>query len=369
MRLVFVIDSFMIGGSELAALRTYRLLRPLAQITIVHFHAAGPLLPEYQALDAELYHVPLFGMTDPRNVMSVGRLRSILRKLRPDVVHSHDAYSNIIMLAALWPRFRKPWVSSRRWLDQLVRPAHARLNHSAFLRSQAVTVNSETVADQMIRAERIPANQVVVVPNFVDVPLSSPSWPADSNVHTTIGMVSRLTPIKRHDLALRAIRLLVDQGVSVKLHIVGDGESRPDIERLIGELDIAESVTLLGEQRGGALLHLNFDISLSTSDSEGSPNSVLEAMAAGRPVVATDVGGTRDLIRPAVDGVLVPAGSPEAIAAALRDLISNQDLLRRLGASGRDRAIREYSPAAIQTALMHLYRRVSSGAQQVKTVR
>jgi glycosyltransferase involved in cell wall biosynthesis len=166
---------------------------------------------------------------------------------------------------------------------------------------------------------------------------------------------------KPDDVAVRAIRLLIDQGLRVRLHIVGDGECRPGIERLVGELELADSVVFLGERRGGAHLHRDFDISLSTSDSEGSPNSVLEAMAAGRPVVATDVGGTRDLIRSGVDGLLVPAASPEAIAAALRDVISDQTVLRRFGASGRDRAIRDFSPAAIQATLTTLYRRVASG--------
>jgi glycosyltransferase involved in cell wall biosynthesis len=360
MRLVFVIDSFMIGGSELAALRTFRLLRPTAQVAVVHFHADGPLLREYRDLDAEMYHVPLFGITDPRNVISLGRLRLLLRNLRPDVVHSHDAYSNIVMLAAQWPRFATPWVSSRRWLDQIVRPAHARLNHVAFMRSQAVTVNSSAVAAHMVSGEGVPASQIVVVPNFVDVPSARRSWPVDENGHTTIGMVSRLTPIKRHDIALRAIRILLDEGFNVKLHIIGEGESREAIAGHISALGLEDRVVLLGEQRGGALLHLDFDISLSTSDSEGSPNSVLEAMAAGRPVVATDVGGTRDLIRPGVDGVLVPPGNPQLVAAALRDVLSNQVVLRQLGTSGRDRAIGEFSPAAILEQLLTLYRRVST---------
>ncbi len=362
MRLVFVIDSFMIGGSELATLRTYRLLRHSAKISIVHFHAAGPLLAEYQESGAEMHHVPLFGVTNPRNALSLRRLHSILRALRPDVVHSHDAYSNIVMLAAQWPRYARPWISSRRWLDQVFRPSHVKLNHTAFLRSHAVTVNSAAVADHMVRAELIPASQLVVVPNFVEVPPPDAVWPADRNAYTTVGMVSRMSTVKRHDLAVRAIRLLIDQGLRVRLHIVGDGECRPGVERLVGELGLGDSVVFLGELRGGAQLHKDFDISLSTSDSEGSPNSVLEAMAAGRPVVATDVGGTRDLIRSGVDGLLVPAGSPEAIAAALREVIADRAALRRFGASGRDRAIRDFSPAAIQATLTTLYDRVASGS-------
>lgn len=363
MRLVFVIDSFLIGGSELAALRTFQLFRNSADIAIVHFHCEGPLLDEYRQLDAEMHHVPLFGIRDPRNLLALARLRTLLRRIRADVVHSHDAYSNMVMLAAQWPGFRTPWVSSRRWLDQIVRPSHARLNHTAFLRSHAVTVNSPSVARHMVSAEAVPLSQIVVVPNFVEIPSGVSSLPAQTHSHVTMGMVSRLTPVKRHDVALKAIRILVDEGHDVRLEIIGEGPNKAVIEQCISDLALGDRVALLGEKRGGATLHLGFDISLATSDSEGSPNSVLEAMAAGRPVVATDVGGTRDVLRSGIDGMLVPPGDPMAVAAALRPLVQSSELRATYGKSGRERAATEFSPAAITKTLGGLYERLTASSR------
>ncbi len=355
MRLAFVIDSFMIGGSELAALRTLRLLQSDNQMSVIHFHSDGPLLREYEASGVEMYHVPLHGVSSPKNIGAILSLRRLLSRLDPDVIHSHDAYSNMIVLAAQWPAFRRPWISSRRWLDQIVRPLHARLNHTAFLRSSAVAVNSDAVGRHMVEAEGVPAGRVVVIPNFVDVPAKVIR---DSNGQAgtiTIGMVSRVTPIKRHDIAVRAVRKLLDDGLDVRLVIIGDGEALSPLRALITKLGLSDSVLLEGEKRGGPALQQDFDISLATSDSEGSPNSVLEAMAAGRPVVATDVGGTRDLIRQDLDGLLVRAGDVDAVTTALRDLVINPERRRIMGESGRSRALAEFSPHAITTRLTALY--------------
>lgn len=355
MRLIFVIDSFMIGGSELAALRTYKLLRETHEIAIVHFHDDGPLYKDYQDAGAEMHHVPLFGFRDPRNVAALLRLRKLISELQPDLLHSHDAYSNMVVLAALWPRFGTPWVSSRRWLDQIVRPTHARLNHIAFTKCSAVTVNASTVANHMVEAEGIERTRLAVIPNFVEIPAETVTWPYKRNGFFTVGMVSRLTPIKRHDIAVHALRRLIDEGLDVRLSIVGDGESRHAIQAQVEELGLSSRVELKGELRGGAALHADFDISLSTSDSEGSPNSVLEGMAAGRPIVATDVGGTRDVLRPGVDGLLVPPGDSGAVADALRTIIVRRDLLHAYGDAGRARAVAEFSPDAIAERLDALY--------------
>jgi L-malate glycosyltransferase len=358
MRVAYVVDSLAVGGSELAALRTFALLRARAEIHVFHMHRDGPLRREYLALGARLSHVETFGIRDPRNVGVFIKFRRSLASIGAEVVHSHDSYSNMLVLASQLPVANVSWISSRRWLDQIVRPSHARLNRIAFRRAAAVTVNSRTVAEHMVARERIAPSQIEVIPNFVEPLVEWHGAPSDHHDYITIGMVSRLTPIKRHDLAIRAVRQLIDTGVKVRLHIVGDGEARAGIERLVGELQLQDCVTLVGERRGGPSLYTMFDIGLSTSDSEGSPNSVLEAMAAGRPVVGTDAGGTRDLLRDGVDGFVVPVGEVDALTDALRRLVRDRDLRKSLGRNAYRRAVSDFSPDAIAVRLMALYERV-----------
>ena len=295
-----------------------------------------------------------------RNLGAILRLRTLLSRMQPDVVHSHDSYSNMVVLAALLPNFPTPWVASRRWLDQYVRPSHAQINRLAFRSSSAVAVNSDAIAAHMVRSERIPASKVVVIPNFVELPVETMIPDADiERKRIIVGMVSRLTPVKRHDLALQAIAKLIAAGLHVDLVIVGEGESRADILAAVAAHSLSNHVRLVGDKRGGAQIHLDFDIVLSTSDSEGSPNSVLEAMAAGRPVVATDVGGTRDLVRDGVDGFLVAAGDVEAMTEALKRLVLDPELRSTIGAAGRLRADTYFSPASVSAKLLALYDKIS----------
>jgi glycosyltransferase involved in cell wall biosynthesis len=362
MHVVFVVDSLMIGGTELAALRTFRLLRTSVKLSLIHFHATGPLLEEYRTDGAAMHHIALYGIRSPKNIGSILRLRRLLRQLRPDVIHSHDAYSNMVILASLWPNFAIPWVASRRWLDQYVRGLHRRLNTSAFRRASAVAVNSEAIAAHMIRSERIPTANVVVIPNFVDIPADlDASRKSSSPSRIIVGMVARLTRVKRHDIAIAAVANLIAVGLDIQLVIVGEGEEREDIQTCIAAHGIESYVTLVGEKRGGATIHVDFDVVLSTSDSEGSPNSVLEAMAAGRPVVATDVGGTRDLIRHGIEGFLVPAGDVAAITESLRRLAVAPELRRLIGEAGRIRAQKTFSPPAVSQQLVTMYERITAG--------
>jgi glycosyltransferase involved in cell wall biosynthesis len=267
----------------------------------------------------------------------------------------------MVILASLWPSFAIPWVASRRWLDQYVRGSHRHLNTIAFRRASAVAVNSKAIAAHMIRSESIPTANVVVIPNFVDVPADTDASRKHSGPSRVIvGMVARLTRVKRHDIAIAAVANLIAAGLDIELVIAGEGEARQDIQRCIAEHGIESHVTLVGEKRGGAMIHVDFDVVLSTSDSEGSPNSVLEAMAAGRPVVATDVGGTRDLIRHGIEGFLVPSGDVAAITEALRGLAVEPELRRLIGKAGRLRAQELFSPAAVSQQLVIMYERITA---------
>jgi glycosyltransferase involved in cell wall biosynthesis len=102
-------------------------------------------------------------------------------------------------------------------------------------------------------------------------------------------------------------------------------------------------------------LHFLFDVSVLTSVSEGFPNSLVEAMAAGRPIVATNVGGVPDAVRPDENGLLVPPGDPAALAAALQSLLSDANRRQRMGAAGASRARTEFHATAVVGSLERLY--------------
>ena len=187
-----------------------------------------------------------------------------------------------------------------------------------------------------------------------------------------IGIVGRLVPVKNHRMFLDAAAHLVPRPSSLvpRFWIVGDGELRDDLQRYATSLELNGTVRFLGWRRDLPAVYRDLDIVVLTSRNEGSPVSLIEAMAAARPVVATDVGGVRELLAGDVDrgqgtegrrqkaegremhgerrassltqlyellphGLLVPPGNVEALAAAIRRLIEDEPLRRQLGEAGR----------------------------------
>jgi glycosyltransferase involved in cell wall biosynthesis len=141
----------------------------------------------------------------------------------------------------------------------------------------------------------------------------------------------------------------------LRLVVVGEGGSLEDLRRLAAELGLAETVVFAGLQPPMPSVHNIFEISVLCSRSEGFPNAVVEAMAAGRPVVGTDVIGIRDAVRADETGLLVPPADPAALADALDRLLSDEALRRAMGEAGRRRAAEEYHGDRVIATLESLY--------------
>ena len=139
--------------------------------------------------------------------------------------------------------------------------------------------------------------------------------------------------------------------------MVGDGPDRPEVEAEIRALEISDAVELAGYARDVPDLLAAADVFVLSSRSEGAPFSILEAMAAGLPVVATDVGGVGELVADGETGLLVPAGDPARLAEALRSLLADAALRRRLGAAGLARARERFDLRALRDPHLDLYAR------------
>jgi glycosyltransferase involved in cell wall biosynthesis len=165
-----------------------------------------------------------------------------------------------------------------------------------------------------------------------------------------VGFVGRIEPGKGVLDLVRAMR-----GVDARLVIVGDGPERPSLEAELQLLGIDDRVQLAGERDDVRDLLADADIFVLSSVSEGLPVSVLEAMAAELPVVASRVGGVPELVADGENGFLVPPGNPDELAAAVGRLVEDRDLRRRLGAVGRVRAETRFNPNSFRRAHLELY--------------
>jgi glycosyltransferase involved in cell wall biosynthesis len=137
--------------------------------------------------------------------------------------------------------------------------------------------------------------------------------------------------------------------------LVGDGVRRPHLERCARQLGISDRCHFLGHRRDGGALLARAALSVSASHAEGISNAILEAMASRRPVVATAVGGSPEIVREGVNGFLVPPGAPAALARRIVDLLSDPALRARMGEEGRGIVVREFSLDQMRASYDALY--------------
>jgi glycosyltransferase involved in cell wall biosynthesis len=177
-----------------------------------------------------------------------------------------------------------------------------------------------------------------------------------------VGWIGRMTTVKRTDDVLVSFKELRDLGVDAVLCLVGDGPDRSGLERRARELGIARDTLFLGYQEEVAPFYAAFDTLVLPSSNEGTPVSAIEALAAGRPVVATKVGGVPDVVRDGEDGYLVDAGDTKELAERLARLANDPSLRQRMGEEGRKRVLPRYAVDRLVDDVDRLYSSLLSAA-------
>jgi glycosyltransferase involved in cell wall biosynthesis len=363
---VFVIDNMRLGGTELNAVRTAeRLDRNRFRLRVVCLGGDGPLTERYRAMGVPVENMPIRSFYGPSMVRSGLRFVRMLRQENAAIVHAHDVYSNIFV--AVWaPVARVPvLITSRRWWHSLPNRKLQLGNRFAFSRASAVLANSAEVAKSVTTEARIPAAKVWTITNFVDAQsFGAPTaeereqlrrnWGAPPDA-VVIGCVARLHPVKDHADLLRAFARLHTREPRSFLVLIGDGETRPALQALVAELELQGAVHFAGEVRSRRNLHRGFDISVLASLSEGFPNTLVEAMAAGNPVVATSVGGNIDAVMHEETGLLVNPAQPDELADAMLRLVKSPTLRTALGAAGARRARESYDASTVVATLEDMY--------------
>lgn len=364
-RVAYCIDTMQIGGSELNALRTAeRLDRSRFAISVIALQPFGPLMARYAAAGIPVHGYPLTALYALGTLRQGLRLARWLRRERIDILHCHDLYANLF--AAPWGRAAgvRAVITSRRWIHPLRNRVLEVANRLVYRVGHRVLVNSSAVAGAVRTLDGVPDHRVLHVTNFVDEGAFAPvpeavasrlrgelGIPADAQL---VGCVGRLASVKDHASLLRAVALLHARWPRLHLVLVGDGEERTALEALATSLAIRERVHFAGFQPNEPNLHHLFDVSVLASTSEGFPNSLVEAMAAGRPVVATRVGGNVDAVR-STTGVLVPPGDAPRLAEGIERLLADDALRARFGAAACAVAREEYHAGAVVRRLERIY--------------
>jgi glycosyltransferase involved in cell wall biosynthesis len=321
-------------------------------------HGEGPLRDA--ATRAGVRFVPLRHVRRPirpwRDVAGLVELRRLLLRERPQILHASSSKAGVLgRLAGAATRVPIRLFTVHGWAFSAYSGLPSRLYRlvdrlMAPLTTVTICVSERELADG-VEAGACDVTQSVVIRNAVDVSAFSRSL--HDRATPRLITVGRLKAPKDFLTLVRACSSLSEG--SFEALIAGEGPDRPAVEAEILELELEGRVQLMGERFDVPALLADSDVFVLSSRSEGLPMAVLEAMAAGIPVVASNVGGVAELVVDGETGVLVPPGDVEALGAALRRLVVDRQLRRRLGAAGRARAEALFDLHDFRQAHVRLY--------------
>ena len=302
--------------------------------------------------------IRLWGDVNPAGLFSLLRL---MRDVRPDVVIL-TKQREYWMGGLLAPLARRPLVVLRQGLNRpLANDLKRRLAFGTF--ADAVIVNSNLAKETLLASPWLDPEKVVVLMNGVrsEPPVieRGESFIRSAGVPTGAPIVAaagRLTSQKGFDILIEAFATVADARPSAVLLILGEGGQRATLEREVRSRGLAERVLIPGHTDHVRDVLAVSDVYALSSRNEGMANTLLEAMSVGAPIAATDVSGTREAIRPGVDGLVVPPDDPAALASAILKLLEDRSLASRLGASARSRAIEQFPRERMITELESLIR-------------
>lgn len=304
-------------------------------------------------------------MRFPGDPLALFRLARLLRAEKPDLLHTWLFHANLLGRLAARLAGGARVVSAIRVFDD--RGWHHRLDRMTLGLVDAVTVNSETVRERMVRERNYPAGKITVIVNGVAARAVPPVWPADLPRRPGARLlvsVGRQHPQKGQDILLRAVARLRGE-FPLQVVVCGRADTAtPQLQALGRQLGLAETVTFTGLRPDARDIAAHADLFVLPSRWEGMPNALLEAQADGVACVATAVDGSSEVLADGVTGLLVPPDDEDALAAALAGLLRDEARRLAMAAAARQRAAREFSLAAMAQKTLALYQRVTATARR-----
>ncbi len=360
LRVEMVLPSLVLAGMEVVTLNLAKaLVRRGHDVGITCIEEEGSLADQARAAGVEVRLIKTPGLW-PNVVPSV--LAPALRQRDPDVVHIHSG----------------AWLKAARaaravGVPRVVHTVHGLPERDRFrirlvLRAGArltdwVVAVSDPLRGYLIDRLGVPEHKTLTVLNGVDTERFAPGQGTSAfrqeiqaGNRLLLGMVARFHPVKNQASLVEAFALVRRNRKDVTLVLIGDGPERESIRELVGRLGLTSDVVFAGNRTDMPEVYRALDMFVLSSITEGTSMSILEAMASGLPIVATDVGGTSHLLGPDPVGRLVAPSDPDALADGLLDLLGDDDGRALMGRAARDRCHSHFSLLAMVKSYEDLYR-------------
>ena len=365
-----LIDSFNQGGSERQALQLTRLLSASGsfEVRLASLSSEGSLRSEIQDLGlGEVPSFPLNSFYDANAVIQLRRFVQWLKSSHIDILHTHDFYTNVFGMAGGALARLPVRIASMRETAGMRSTAQKSVQRAAYSLAHQIVANSNAVRDKLI-AEGTSPEKVTVVYNGLDVrrlmtqsisraeALKLLGLDVDENRRFISIVANMRHEVKDYPMFLRAARQVAEAVPEATFLLAGEGELTESLRALASGLGIQDSTRFLGRcDRVAELLGIS-EICVLSSKAEGFSNSILEYMAAGRPVVVTNVGGAGELVTENDTGYLVPSGDYERMAARIVDLLRGPEKAKIMGEKGQQVVKERFSCEAQLMRTETLYR-------------
>lgn len=359
MRILQVVPTSGAGGAEQIVLSLAKSLKENGSDVAVASPGSDPYL--FQKLKES--DIKAFPLATQDRKWQIFEIAKVIKTFRPDIIHSHMFDANLpSTLASLISR--KPIILTihstvyelETWKRKLINALLSRCVSQVVAVSKAVALK--------LNSAGVPANKIICIYNGVDVSQfmgdsknkfrQELCIPDDSRL---MGMVANLRPAKDHEMAIKAAAMVIKKVPKTHFMMVGDGvdKTAQALMRLREYLGVSRNVHFLGFREDIPNVLKSLDLFVLASKVEGLPVSIIEAMAAGLPVVASNVGGIAELIEEGITGFLVPPGDYNRLAEKIKVILQNPTLAKSMGIEGRKKILNNFSLEAMKNAYYSLY--------------
>ena len=365
MKVVHLVEDMGVGGLERnLALIVEHLNRDMFDVSVWCLEEGGAIADELieKGWDVQILGLPTYHR--PGNILKLAKL---LRDNNVDILHTHEYFANTMgRLAAILARTPKRFshIQNSHWTRDERKTRHYLIDRYLSRHCDQVIACSEMARRYQIEVEKIPPEKVCTVYNCTDVRLYDPDKRHPDirhefgfeKTHILIASIARLTNVKGHRFLIQAASAIIREFQEARILIVGDGVEREALQRQVREEGLENAIFFLGTRHDVPAILSSIDIFVQpTLIREGLPLAITEALASGKPVVATDVGGVSEAIKDRTTGLLVPPGDQNALAEGILFLLRNPLERRDIAAAGRELCLEKFSVDIMVKKIESLY--------------
>ncbi len=362
-KIVFILGTLHADGAQKQFVELVRRMdRRCFDLRVLAFQGQGGIRADLDALNIPCESLEFVGLKGKFRLESYRQLYRLLaamvgylRRERPQIVQSYLFWTNIYGCLASKIAGASVMVTSRYSMTdtQYLKPFYMRLQNLANRWTTAIIANAQAVKEDCLRYEKCVTPEMIrVIYNGVDLDRYAPKSP-DPAIRAAleipvnaplVGVIGTLSPYKNHQNFLRAAAIALQQIPDARFLLIGRDEGLlAPLQALAETLRIRRAVMFAGERTDMPDIIASLDLVVSSSSIEGFSNAILEGMAMGKPVVATAVGGSPELVRDGETGFLVPSGDPARLAERMTQLLADAALRGQMGRAGRERVAARFA--------------------------